>query len=56
MARVRVGSASTAVAEAMADISHESLGQSAELISFISSSAAWIYPVDRFFGRVLYGR
>lgn len=55
MAWVRVDSPS-AVAEAMANISHESLYQSAELIAFISSSPAWIYPVDRFFARALYGK
>lgn len=55
MAWVRVDSPS-AVAEVMANISHESLYQSAELIAFISSSPAWIYPVDRFFARALYGK
>ena len=27
-----------------------------QLLSFISTSAGWIYPIDRFFGRALYGK
>ena len=34
---------------------HGSLHQTNVLITFISSSAGWIYPIDRFFGRALYG-
>ena len=35
---------------------HGSLHQTNVLIKFISSSAGWIYPIDRFFGRALYGK
>ena len=35
---------------------HGSLHQINVLITFISSSAGWIYPIDRFFGRALYGK
>ena len=34
----------------------ESLHQLNAFITFISSSAGWIYPIDRFFGRALYGK
>ena len=27
-----------------------------QLLAFISTSAGWIYPIDRFFGRALYGK
>ena len=35
---------------------HGSLHQTNVLITFISSSAGWIYPIDRFFGRALHGK
>ena len=35
---------------------HGSLHQTNVLITFISSSAGWIYPIDRFIGRALYGK